>query len=64
MQAIIDVFRRIERELADLQGTLKLLREEGIYFDVCRQSVEAKSEKLKKYMTYAEKKGTFQLEDK
>jgi NTP pyrophosphatase (non-canonical NTP hydrolase) len=50
----------IHKELCDLLGVVELIQEEGIFlYPACdRQSIQAKKEKVNKYMEYSQNRGT------
>lgn len=48
---------RLAAELADLTGTIELLKDKGIRLPISDNAIEAKIEKVKKFMDYSRELG-------
>lgn len=49
--------QRLATELADLMGTIELLKEHGIRFPISSFAIDTKVEKIKKFMDYSRELG-------
>lgn len=49
--------QRLAAELADLMGTIELLKEDGVRLPIPAAAIEAKFDKVKKYMDYSRELG-------
>lgn len=55
---------RIEMEFNDLLGVIEMLRTDGVVIEVRRDLIDAKKEKVEKYLRYSAECGTLQEQPK